>query len=138
MIEDQQATPSADHIKSVFERYGELMTAGDYDAITALYAPDAVISDPVDGPDFFECKGHELIRKWYRDSFADQGGAIEMTLDSAVRVAGRLGAAAYIARTVHSQPVMRVETLDVMSFNDEGLITSMKAYWGRSNMQFEG
>ena len=29
---------------------------------------------------------------------------------------------------------MHMETLDVMEFNDEGLITKMTAYWGDSNM----
>jgi steroid delta-isomerase len=30
---------------------------------------------------------------------------------------------------------MKVETLDVMEFNDDGLITRMTAYWGDTNLR---
>ncbi len=123
-----------EHIRRVFEQYGERMTAGDTDGIMALFAQDAVIRDPVTGP---ERRGHDEIRRFYQDSFDTMGGAIDMRLDGAVRIVGNYGAAAYIARTTSHETVYRSETLDVMTFNDAGLITSMMAYWGPANFSLD-
>lgn len=133
MLAEQSANgPSADHIRHVFERYGELLTAGDTDGVVALFAPDARVLDPVTSPAHV---GHEAIREFYQTGFDAMGGGIEMKLDGAVRIAGSHGAAAYIARTVNYETVFRTETLDVMTFDDDGLITSMTAYWGGSNFK---
>lgn len=126
--------PSADHIRRVFERYGDLLTAGDTAAIVALFAADAVVRDPVTAPP--HC-GHDAIRAFYQGSFDAVGGGIEMKLDGAVRIAGTHAAAAYVARTVNNDPVFRTETLDVMTFDGAGLITSMTAYWGPANFSKE-
>jgi steroid delta-isomerase len=63
--------------------------------------------------------------------------AVQMKLEGAVRIAGNQAAAAFIVRTVRSRPIYRVETLDVMSFDDAGLITEMVAYWGPENFAQE-
>ena len=124
--------PGPDHIRGVFERYGALVTAGDTDGIVALYAPDAVVRDPVDGP---EHRGHAAIRAFYQSGFDAMGGGIRMTLDGNVRIAGRHGAAAYVARTVNHSEIFETDTLDVMLFDDAGLIVSMDAYWGPANFR---
>lgn len=130
MLVGQSGGPSPEHIRWVFEHYGELLSAGDTDGIVALYSPDAVVRDPVTGP---EHRGHEAIRRFYQSGFDAMGGGIEMKLDGKVRIAGNQAAAAYVARTINNDPVYRTDTLDVMSFDDEGRITSMDAYWGPSN-----
>ena len=68
---------------------------------------------------------------------AASGGANDMKLEGAVRIAGNQAAAAFIVRTLRSRPVYRVETLDVMTFDDAGLITEMVAYWGPDNFTRE-
>lgn len=57
---------SAGHIRSVFARYATAMTAGDLDAVLALFSPDAVVRDPVDTPAH---EGIDAIRTWF-------GGAV--------------------------------------------------------------
>ena len=131
MIKNQKQGPSAAHITSVFERYGAAMTRGDTAAIVALFAPDAYIEDPVGSG---RHSGHAALRKFYQGGFDAMGGAIEMKLEGAVRVSGAFGAAAYIVKTINHTEPFRVETLDVMTFDDAGLITSMLAYWGPSNI----
>lgn len=121
-----------DHIRSVFQTYARLMTAGDLDGIVALYAPDAVVEDPVGT---VPQRGHEAIRKWYASSFAGVGGGIQMELEGAVRVAGSHGAAALRASTPHSKQPIAIETVDVMHFNADGMITLMSAYWGPTNLK---
>lgn len=112
---------TAEHVRNVFQRYCELVTAGDFDAIANLYAEDATVEDPVGSTPH---RGRDAIREFYRAS----AGAVRLELEGRVRSAGNEGAAAMIARP-SADPALRVETLDVMVFRDDGLIASMRAYW---------
>jgi len=112
---------TAEHVRSVFQRYCDLVTAGDFDAIANLYAEDATVEDPVGSAPH---RGRDAIREFYRAS----AGAVRLELEGRVRSAGNEGAAAMIARP-SADPTLRVETLDVMVFRDDGLIASMRAYW---------
>jgi steroid delta-isomerase len=111
----------AEHVRRVFERYCELVSAGDADAVAQLYAADAVVEDPVGSEPH---RGRDAIRAFYRAS----AGSVTLELEGRVRVAGSHGAAAMVARP-KADPQVRVETLDVMTFDDEGLVTTMRAYW---------
>lgn len=132
MLGTQPQGPSPEHIRSMFERYGEGLTRGDTDAVVALFAADAVVCDPIGSPAH---RGIEAVRRFYQSSFDAMGGGIDMKLEGAVRIAGREAAAAYIARTVNHGEPLEIQTLDVMSFDDAGLITSMIAYWGSGNVR---
>ncbi len=112
---------TAEHVRDVFQRYCELVSAGDFEAIARLYAEDATVEDPVGSAPH---RGRAAIREFYRAS----AGAVRLELEGRVRSAGNEGAAAMIARPT-ADPSMRVETLDVMTFGDDGLVTSMRAYW---------
>lgn len=131
MLKSQKAGPSPEHIRWVFEQYGARMSVGDTAGIVALFAPDAYIEDPVGGP---KQVGHAALTAFYQGGFDAMGGPLEMKLEGAVRVSGANGAAAYIVKTLNHTEPFRVETLDVMTFNDKGQITSMLAYWGPSNI----
>jgi steroid delta-isomerase len=134
LLGDAGGRISADQIRHVFARYGEVQTAGDIEGILALFAENAVLRDPANAP---EHRGKPAIRAFFEAGKAASGGAIEMKLEGGVRIAGNEAAAAFIARTVNNSPVFRVETLDVMTFNEEGLITQMIAYWGPDNFTQE-
>lgn len=134
MLGDTKGAVSADHIRHVFVRYGEVQTAGDIDGILALFAEDAVLRDPANAP---EHRGKPAMRAFFEAGKVASGGAIEMKLEGGVRIAGNEAAAAYIVRTVNNSPVFRVETMDVMTFNEEGLVTQMVAYWGPDNFTQE-
>ena len=112
---------TAEHVRNVFQRYCELVSAGDFEGIAALYAEDATVEDPVGSTPH---RGRDAIREFYRAS----AGAVRLELEGRVRSAGNEGAAAMVARPA-ANPKMRVETLDVMTFGDDGLVTSMRAFW---------
>jgi steroid delta-isomerase len=112
---------TADHVRHVFARYCELVTRGDFEAIALLYAESATIEDPVGSEPH---RGRDAIREFYRAS----AGSVRLELEGRVRAAGREGAAAMVARP-KVDPSVRVETLDVMTFGDDGLVTAMRAYW---------
>lgn len=111
----------AAHIREVFERYCALVTRGDYDGVAQLYAVDASVEDPIGSEPH---RGRDAIREFYRRS----AGRVRLELDGNVRVVGREAAAAMVAWPV-ANAAIRIETLDVMSFDEDGLITSMRAYW---------
>ena len=112
--------PSAEHIRGVFERYCERFSAGDVDAVVALYAQDATVEDPI-GSDVH--RGHEAIRKFYEAS----AGATTLELEGRPRVAGSHGACGMLARPKGADVV--IETLDTMVFDEDGRIREMRAYW---------
>jgi len=118
---NEPTSPTAAHIRNVFQRYVELVTRGDCEAVALLYAADATVEDPIGAPLH---RGRDAIREFYRAS----AGMVHLVLEGRVRVAGREAAAAMVARPTGAGGMV-IETLDVMTFNDAGLITSMRAFW---------
>ncbi len=112
---------TAGHIRGVFQRYVQLVTRGDFEAVALLYAEDATVEDPVGTAPH---RGRAAIREFYRAS----AGRVRLELEGRVRVAGREGAAAMIARPTGAEGTV-VDTIDVMTFDDEGQIMSMRAFW---------
>ena len=110
----------AEQIRGVFERYCALMTAGDWEAVAALYAEDGSVEDPVGSAVH---RGREAIRAFYRAS----AGSVVLELEGRPRVAGNEGACGMLASPRGSTVV--IETLDTMVFDDDGLIREMRAYW---------
>jgi len=112
-----------DQIRSVYARYVDLVSAGDFDAIAALYDEDATLEDPIGAP---LQRGREAIRAFYKAS----SGAVKLALSGPVRVCGREAAAPMVA-TLQGADGKRafIDIIDVMSFGEDGLIRSMRAFW---------
>ncbi len=116
-----------DNAKTV-RRYLELAAAGNVDAIVELYADDATVEDPVGSEVHI---GHEAIRGFYSKIPKGDNGAEVFTL----RALGH-EAAFYWALTIDlGDNRMRIEIISTMTFNDDGRIASMKAYWGPENVK---
>lgn len=110
---------SNDHIRKTIENYLAFMNAGDADAIAELYAEDARVEDPIGTPAF---EGREAIREFY----AKAAGNVKLEATGNPRVAA--GEAAFPMRVVVG-PSQLIEVIDVMAFNDAGLIQTMRAFW---------
>lgn len=118
-----------EHIAKTMQAYVDKMSAGDLDGIVALFAVDAVVEDPI-GSD--PAIGHAALREFYTMACENVG---RMELDGNPRVRGNWGACGMLAYPKGAEDVLMIETLDVMSFDEAGKITSMKAFWGDSNMR---
>jgi steroid delta-isomerase len=108
-------------------RYLELAAQGKVDDIVELYAGDGTVEDPVGGEVHI---GREAIRGFYSMIPAGNNETEMFTLRS-------LGqeAAFYWALTVElGGNRVRIEIISTMTFNDDGKIASMKAYWGPDNI----
>ena len=116
-------------IAAALQAYVDNITASDLEGIIALFADDAVVEDPI-GSD--PVKGHAALREFYQVAC---DGVAKMELEGNVRVREKWGACAMIAYPKGAEDSLAMETLDVMEFNEQGKIVSMKAYWGDSNMR---
>jgi steroid delta-isomerase len=116
--------PSAEDITNAVNRYLETVSQGRPDDIVALYAEDATVEDPV-GSDLHI--GREAIRGFYKAV----EGANATTEMVTLRALGN--EAAYFWRLMIGG--MTIEIISVMTFDDDGKIASMKAYWGPDNIK---
>ncbi|WP_123025485.1 nuclear transport factor 2 family protein [Mycolicibacterium stellerae] len=110
------------------KRYLELAAEGRTDDIVDLYAGDGTVEDPVGGEVHI---GREAIRGFYSAIPTGDNAAELYTLRS-------LGqeAAFYWALTLElGGNRMQIEIISTMTFNDDGKIASMKAYWGPENLK---
>jgi steroid delta-isomerase len=124
--------PTAEHIQQVYEQYAAAWSRLDLDAVIALFTPDAVVHDPVDGP---ELAGHDAIREYFSQGL---GFVRAVRLASPVRISrdGHHAAACIEVEEDHGQRGIKVlEAIDVWRFDDDGRIEVMNAYFGPTNLR---
>src|SRR5579862_7752981 len=113
--------PSQETMKAAMQAYIDAFNSGNVASIVALYAADATVEDPVGTP---LKRGAAEIGAFYTHSVAT--GA-KLSLDAPVR--GSHGNCAAMAFSAKIGPIT-VRVIDVMTFNEAGKFTSMKAYFG--------
>jgi steroid delta-isomerase len=123
-----RAMPDASHIRQVYERYPELVTKTDIDAIVSLYADDATLEDPIGSP---LRRGKDAIRDFYEQNIA----AATMKRSGPVRVAGSEAATPLVILIGAPGQEQALDIISVMTFDEAGLITSMRAYWSMDAMR---
>lgn len=120
---------SAQRIQEFMQLYIERVDAMDVDAILELYAEDAVVEDPVGAP----CHvGKAAIEQFYREGLTRS--KMRASLQGPVRATDvGSGAMAFRVDVLDGEMPGSIDVIDVMEFNEQGLIRSMKAYWGSCN-----
>ena len=93
----------------------------------ALYADGATVEDPV-GTEVRSTR--ESIREFYAGL---EGLEQEGTLLTA-RIAGGQAAFQFELATKAGEQTYTLSPIDVMTFDDDGKITSMRAFWGNDDM----
>lgn len=119
--------PSTARMTAVVSEYVSLLAKGTAKEIGALYDESATLEDPVGG----EIRsGRSEITAFY-SALDDVSTTAELL---AVRVAGN--SAAFHMRVVTTTPeqVVTISPIDVMTFNDKGLVTSTRAYWSPADV----
>lgn len=119
---------SAEHINSSVLRYLELVGGGSAEEIAALFADDATVQDPVGGEVHI---GRHAIRGFYANI---ENTARETEL-LALRIAGHEAAFLFAITVGTGENRIRIEPIDVMVFDGEGRIASMKAYWSPGDVR---
>mgnify|MGYP001545530978 CR=1 FL=1 len=109
-------------VRALVERYVQMMCDTDVDGILALFAEGATAEDPVGGN---VQEGKEAIHAFY----AGAAPALQVKLAGPVCVAGNACAFPLLATLTMGDTQSYLDATDVFTFDDQGLITSMKAYW---------
>lgn len=116
--------PSAEQITATITRYLELVNVGNADEIAQLYASDATVEDPVGGEVHI---GRQAIHGFYSNIAGVKCATEIVTLRA-------LGHEAAFFWNLTVNGAMRIDIISTMSFDAEGRIASMKAYWGPENV----
>lgn len=122
--------PSAAVMRAGLEAYVACINRGDLDGVLALFAPDAVIEDPVGSVP----KRGDEIKQWFADTVA-----FGTCIRPVAPIRGSHANAAALAFDVTFQPpvgpALLIRSLDVCTFDTDGLITRLRAYWGPDNVE---
>lgn len=119
--------PSIDTMQAAVHRYIRTLNESDLEGIVALYAPDAVVEDPVGSPP--HC-GHAAIRAFYAGSVAL---GLQVQLEGEIRATANVAAFAFRVSFVWNGQATTISPIDVFRFNEQGLITEMRAIFGPAN-----
>jgi steroid delta-isomerase len=118
---------SRETILETVQKYVDLVATGASADVVALYAEGATVEDPV---------GTEV--RTTRESIAEFYGALDGLEQSArmlhVRVAGNEAAFAFELVTKAGDATYTLAPIDVMTFDDEGKILTMRAFWSGEDM----
>lgn len=120
--------PTEEQLHAAMQAYIDALNSTDVAAITALFAPGSTVEDPV-GTGVFAASERlpELV--------GNLPAGTTFTLDTPIRTSHSTGAAmAFTVQTELNGEPIRIHSIDVMQFDDDGLITEMRAYYGPSNL----
>jgi len=121
---------TAEEIRTVITTYAGRFSANDRAGWLSLFADDATVEDPVGS----EVKqGMEGIGDFW-DFVHTLSPSMELRLIGPVKVVGHEAAFGQQAITDLGGEKFAVEIIDVMTFNDDGQITSMRAFWDAADM----
>ena len=124
-------TADAATIRRTVEAYCAAFSRRDRDAYVGLFADDAWIEDPVGSP---RLEGPEAIGGFF-DQSSGMADSIELRQTGPVRVAAGECAFPMQARPEIGGTTFVVDIIDVMTFDDAGRITTMRAYWDPTEMR---
>ncbi|MGN0064741.1 MAG: nuclear transport factor 2 family protein [Nocardioides sp.] len=113
---------SIDERRAKVEQYMDLIGNGTAAQIMEMYGPDPVLEDPV-GTE--PKRGREEVGAFYA-TFEAMETAAELR---EFHAAGDSAAFAFDVITKVGESNARISVIEVMHFNDDGLIRHMQAYW---------
>ncbi|MEY2434698.1 MAG: steroid Delta-isomerase [Acidimicrobiaceae bacterium] len=118
-------------IRETIENYWKAFTANDRDAWVGLFTDDATVEDPVGAPVH---RGKGAIGGFFEvsHSLAD---SIELRSLDITAVCGHQAAFAMQIRPVIGGATFVLEAIDVMTFAEDGRITSQRAFWQQEKMR---
>ncbi len=124
-----QSPPAPELLRNTMKSYIKLLAAGDTDGIMNLYGENPSVEDPVGGNPII---GREAVRAFYTGA-----GAIKVEIVGPVVIAGVEGAMRIIAQLEMAALTGFIDVIETMTFDDQGRIVSMRAYWSPSEIRQE-
>jgi steroid delta-isomerase len=123
------ATP--DDIRSTITSYIERFSAADRAGWLALFADGATLEDPVGS----EVRSGTVAIGEFWDLVRSMTPDITLASTGPVRVAGHEAAFPMVMTTQLGDTAMALDIIDVMTFDDDAKIASMRAFWDMADMR---
>lgn len=121
--------PSEQTMKAAMQAYIDCFNRSDAAAIADLYSEDATVEDPVGSP---VKQGKAEVAAFYKMAVAT--GA-KLKLAAPIRAShGNSAAMAFDVQLNMPTGEAIIQVIDVMTFDEAGKFTSMRAFWGKSDM----
>jgi steroid delta-isomerase len=119
--------PSVADMRSTVDSYLELVASGTAEQITALYADDATVEDPVGTEPH---RGRDAILAFYKII-----EPIERSTELvSFKAAGNLAVFEFRIVTYFDAATIELNPLDIMEFHDDGRVRAMRAVWSPDDM----
>lgn len=118
-------------IRETIESYWKAFSSGDRDGYVGLFTDDATVEDPVGTPVH---RGKDEIGGFF-DNSRSLAESIELRSLEVTAVCGDQAAFAMQVRPTIGGATYIMEAIDVMTFADDGRITSMRAFWQADKMR---
>lgn len=124
--------PQEDVIKSVMKQYIDHFNQDDVEGVLSLFGEEATVEDPVGSP---AVEGKSAIAEFYKKVV---NGSTRIRLEGPIRGShSNSGAMALQITTSAEGKTISIPVIEVMTFDEQGSIASMKAYWGPGDMVIE-
>ncbi|MCK0438991.1 nuclear transport factor 2 family protein [Gordonia alkaliphila] len=120
---------SAVRITDVVDAYIDRLTTGTAEEIVDLYADGATVEDPIGAP--IRSNREDLVEFYAIITAMDRR---EATLKW-VKIAGDTAVFEFTLVTGTSGMAFEISPVDIMVFNDEGKVVSMRAVWDPSDLK---
>jgi steroid delta-isomerase len=123
--------PDQSIIHETIENYWKAFSAGDVDAYLALFTDDATVEDPVGSPVH---RGKDALKAFFENSHS-LADSIELRGVDITLVCADQAAFAMQIRPTIGDATYQLEAIDVMTFADDGRITSLRAFFQMEKMR---
>lgn len=121
--------PQEDVIKNVMKQYIDRFNQDDVEGVLSLFGEEATVEDPVGSP---AVEGKSAIAEFYKKVV---NGNTRIRLEGPIRGShSNSGAMALQITTSAEGKTISIPVIEVMTFDEQGSIASMKAYWGPGDM----
>jgi steroid delta-isomerase len=124
--------PDQHVMKAALQAYVDRTNAGDTDGLLALFTADAFMEDPVGTPYKYRAEMAELFRNG-----AAYGAHIEIVAPMRGSHGNEAAVMFDVCFTPPESPRLRIRSLDVCTFDEAGLITSLRGFWGPDDISEE-
>ncbi|GAA3383410.1 nuclear transport factor 2 family protein [Cryptosporangium minutisporangium] len=120
--------PSTTDIANAVKRYLDAVADGTAEEIADCFAEDATQEDPVGSG---ARRGRAEIEKFYSAIESARRKTELVTL----RIAGDGAAFHFVVTTEMDEHAVEIGVIDVMTFDEQARITSMRAYWNSDDVR---
>ncbi|MCB0973993.1 MAG: nuclear transport factor 2 family protein [Actinobacteria bacterium] len=123
---------TTDTAKSIVDAYIDAWNTRNRDGYLSLFAPNATVEDPVGSPIHV---GAEAIGAFFDGSLALADSLNMSAHAESIRVSGTSIAFMFTVASVIGDTTIELTPIDVFEITDDGLISSMKAFWSGQDMR---